>query len=299
MKAVLITGSSGFLAQHLFGALPKQTSVIQSSTTQNNLLHRDFGKDILPFSLDYIFHCAAFTKAGDFSLKHPGQQWEVNQDLNTAITKYWRHNQPQAKLITFGSSCGYSPGIDYKTEENYLSGSVDQYYYGYGNVKRAHLFAIESYAREFGLKYMYFIPSVFYGPNFKLDDAHFIYDLIRKIYKGKTENAEVKLIGNGFQKRGLIFVKDAVNIILDKLSEENQLINLTSKEDLTIREYAQIICNVLDYDFQKIIFNYKDYSGVDNKRLDDSKIRHYTLTTFEEGIKQTIDNYVERINKEY
>ena len=68
---------------------------------------------------DYIFHLAARTKAGDYTLYHKGDQWMNNQLINTNILCYWKEFQPQAKMVAFGTSCSYSPEYTNLIEENY------------------------------------------------------------------------------------------------------------------------------------------------------------------------------------
>ena len=53
---------------------------------------------------------------------HPGEQWILNQRINTNVLGWWHERQPKAKLICMGTSCSYDPELDL-TEENYLKGT--------------------------------------------------------------------------------------------------------------------------------------------------------------------------------
>ena len=55
---------------------------------------------------DYIFHLAAVTKAGDYCLKHKGDQWISNQTINTNILTYWKEKQKQANTENQQRSIG-------------------------------------------------------------------------------------------------------------------------------------------------------------------------------------------------
>ena len=182
---------------------------------------------------------------------HKGEQFEINQTINTNILKYWRTHQSQAKMIAMGTSCSYSPDIP-MTEYNYLLGEPEKGLYTYAMTKRMLLVGLKSYAEQFGLKYIYYVPSTLYGADFDLEDSHFIFDLIKKIYSGKTDNVKVELWGDGHQKRELIYVNDATKIIMDTLHLENEIINLGSGEEHSIRDFAKVISNYVDYNKEKL-----------------------------------------------
>ena len=247
---VLITGSTGFLGRHLTKHIKKLGwDIFESNTRRANLVCDKNLHIYNDLKFDYIFHLAAHTKAGDYCLHHKGEQFEINQRINSNILKYWREHQPQAKMIAMGTSCSYSPNIPMK-EDNYLIGEPDEGLYTYAMTKRMLLVGLKSYTEQYGLKYMYYIPSTLYGPLFELDDSHFIFDLIKKIYSGKNYGTNVELWGDGYQKRELIYVDDAIKIMLDTLHLENNLVNLASGIEYSIREYAQNICNILDLFFR-------------------------------------------------
>ena len=87
--------------------------------------------------------------------------------------------------------------------------------------------------KQFNLKWLSFVPSTLYGPNYHTDNRqmHFIFDLIRKIILGKkNKNYVVRLWGNGNQKREIIHVKDFIHSMYSLMSLNNQVINIGSKK---------------------------------------------------------------------
>ena len=136
MKNILVTGATGFLGSHLIKKLKQLNYTIFISNTKvanlNNITNLKIYDDI---RFDYIFHLAAVTKAGDYCLKHKGDQWLSNQTINTNILRYWKEKQPQAKMICMGTSCSYSPDLP-MVEENYLLGQPDEGLYTYAMTKR-------------------------------------------------------------------------------------------------------------------------------------------------------------------
>jgi GDP-L-fucose synthase len=298
MKKVLITGLTGYLGRHLKKHIDELGWEIFISNSKVANLMDDKNLHVYnDVKFDYIFHLAAHTKAGDYCLYHKGDQFEINQTINTNILKYWRTMQPQAKMVAMGTSCSYSPDIP-MTEDNYLLGEPEKGLYTYAMTKRMLFVGLKSYAEQFGLKYIYYVPSTLYGVDFDLDDSHFIFDLIKKIYSGKTDDTKVELWGNGYQKRELIYVDDAIKIIMDTLHLENEIINLGSGEEHSIRDFAKVICNYVGYNEEKIIYDTSKYVGVLSKKIVTNKLftilNSFEFTNPKEGIKQTLDYYINR-----
>ena len=118
-----ITGATGFLGTSLVTALERQRghTVVKLSTANCNLTDANALGAFPHPRYDVIYHLAAWTRAGDFCLRHPGEQWIINQQINTNVLAWWQSRQPQAKLISIGTSCAYAPDMPL-VEENYLVG---------------------------------------------------------------------------------------------------------------------------------------------------------------------------------
>jgi len=154
--------------------------------------------------------------------------------------------------------------------------------------------------KQYGLKYLCLVPSTLYGPGYHTDgrQMHFIFDLIRKIIRGKMYCERVVLWGDGYQSREIVFVDDFVRIMLNLASKvDNELINIGAGREFTIREFAQQICNVVGFSFDKIEFDTSRYIGAKSKCLNTSKVRrfdpNYQLTPLEAGLQKTIDWFIE------
>jgi len=293
---VLVTGATGFLGRHLIKKLRdlkwdisiSNTKIASLSNIENLYVYNDK-------KFDYIFHLAAKTKAGDYCLYHKGEQWIDNQIINTNILKYWKDYQPQAKMIAMGTSCSYSPNCEILKEDNYLLGEPESGLYTYAMTKRMLLVGLQSISHQYGLNWVYLIPSTLFGPDFELEDSHFIFDLIKKIHAGKYQNSEVELWGDGYQKRELVYVDDAVEALLKLKDETNQIFNLGSGVEYSIRHFAKLICEEVGYDDNKIIYNTEKYVGVKSKKLCNLKLQEYIgdkdFNDLQEAIKKTINYY--------
>ena len=295
MKA-LVTGYSGFLGRHLVKILKnKGWQLYFSNTSQGNLMCDKNLHIYNSIKFDYIFHLAAHTKAGDYCLHHKGEQFEINQRINSNILKYWNDQQPQAKMIAMGTSCSYSPEFPL-TEDNYLKGDPDEGLYTYAMTKRMLLVGLRSYAEQYGLKWLYFIPSTLYGPDFEEGDNHFIFDFIKNCYQAKYNNKKFIVWGDGTARRELIYVEDACHTIINLLGQNNEIFNLGAGEDHSINDFAEYVCEAFDYNPTLIEHDLDKYVGVKSKLLDISKTSSLNLLRpLRDGLQRTINWYREKL----
>lgn len=292
---VLVTGGGGFLGRHLVPELQKRGhEVVAPSSKQVDLTKVGSLASYDSQKFDRIFHLAAWTQAGDFCLKHPGEQWIINQQMNTNMLAWWQAKQPQAKLISMGTSCSYDPNLPL-VEENYLTGLPIESLFTYAMTKRMLQSGLQSFSKQFGMKYLTVVPSTLYGGGYHKDgrQMHFIFDLIRKIIGGKRRGEKVVLWGDGHQKRELVHVVDFVRILLDLDQKvENELVNIGAGEEHSIREFAQAICDVVGYDFAKIEFDTTKYVGTRSKFLAVAKLKKldpaYKMIPLAKGLEETI-----------
>ncbi|MCS6814070.1 MAG: NAD-dependent epimerase/dehydratase family protein [Cyanobacteria bacterium] len=293
---ILVTGATGFLGTCLCDYLEAAGHQVTRLNSKNcDLTHPDSLMAFNSTPYDQIYHLAAWTQAGDFCLYHPGEQWIINQQINTNTLTWWQRYQPQAKLICIGTSCAYAPDREL-VEENYLLGMPIDSLFTYAMTKRMLYVGLLALQQQFGLNYLCFVPSTLYGPGYHTDgrQMHFIFDLIRKILRGKLYGEPVVLWGDGYQSRELVFVGDFVEIMV-KLAATytNDLINIGAGEEFTIRYFAELICTQVGYDIEAIQFDTSRYVGARSKCLAVDKLRRYLpnlqLTPLQTGLAKTID----------
>ncbi len=292
---IFVTGGGGFLGGHLCAALRAGGHEVVAPSSGKCDLLRDGALD--PWSttnFERIFHLAAWTQAGDFCLRHPGEQWVKNQRLNTQVLAWWAERQPQAKLISIGTSCAYSPELPLR-EEHYLDGQPIESLYTYAMTKRMLFVGQRSLAQQYGLKHLTVVPSTLYGAGYHADgrQLHFIFDLIRKIWLGKLHGAPVVLWGDGNQRREIIDVADFMRTML-RLADtvEGEVVNIGAGCEHTIREFAALICAEVDYDSEAILYDTSKYVGARSKRLEIGKLRallpDFAPTPLEQGLPPVI-----------
>ena len=294
MQKVLILGATGFLGRHFVQAAEanKKLELFKLNSKKYNLLTNQIF-ELNKVKFDYIFHFAVHTKAAGYSQRHPGQQFLINQKINSTVLNYWKDVQPQAKLIAFGTGYSYSSDIS-KVEENYLHGQCESGFETYGMTKRMLFVGVNAIAKEYDMKYIFYVPSCFYGEGYDKDDRHFICDLVRKICDAKYKSGSpVVLWGDGHQRRDLIYVKDAVDVLLKNLHKENEVYNLSTGVDCSIREYAKMICDIVEYDFKLIKFDTTKFVGARERKLNVDKLNYSNFTDLRTGLKKVVDFYTQ------
>ncbi|HAC64613.1 MAG TPA: GDP-fucose synthetase [Cyanothece sp. UBA12306] len=293
---ILITGATGFLGTNLCSQLETQGHELVRLNSKNcDLTQPDSLLNFNDRSYEQIYHLAAWTQAGDFCLYHPGEQWIINQKMNTNVLTWWQKYQPQAKFICMGTSCAYDPNLPL-VEENYLTGMPISSLFTYAMTKRMLYAGLLALNKQYGLNYLCLVPSTLYGSGYHTDgrQMHFIFDLIRKIIRGKLYGEPVVLWGDGNQSRELVFVEDFAKIAIQLATNvDNDLINIGAGEEYTIRHFAQLICEEIGYDFNQIEFDTSRYVGAKSKCLVVKKLKeslpNFPLTPLELGLSKTIE----------
>jgi GDP-L-fucose synthase len=271
---ILLTGGSGFLGTALNRFLQSAGHTVQSLDSKNCDLTRS--DSLLNFNhtkWDQIIHLAAWTQAGDFCLKHPGEQWVINQKINTHVLDFWQSRQPQAKLLFMGTSCAYAEGSNLR-ESEYMDGEPTPSLYTYAMTKRMLYQGARALHQQFGLNYLCIVPSTLYGTGYHTDgrQMHFIFDLIRKIIRGHEYAEPVVLWGDGLQRRELVWLDDFIQIMWT-LNEKhnNDIFNIGAGVEHTIRRFAKLICDAVGYDASKIEYDTTRYVGATSKCLNIDK----------------------------
>ncbi len=191
------------------------------------------------------------------------------------------------RLIFLGSSCIYPRDCPQPIKEDYLlTGALEPTNRAYALAKIAGIEMCWSYNRQYGTTWLAAMPTNLYGPgdNYDLNNSHVLPALIRKIHEAKlADAADVVLWGSGTPKREFLYVDDLANalVFLAALDEDSYnaltqaercpLINVGTGEDLTIRELADTIAEVIGYP-GRFIQDTSKPDGTPRKVLDVSRI---------------------------
>jgi nucleoside-diphosphate-sugar epimerase len=216
-------------------------------------------------------------------------------------------NTREIKKYTISSLLQYNVDIETgEYAENYLNEKPHSSLATYAMTKKILLQAAISCELQYNMKWLSFVPSTLYGINYVKSNKqnHFIFDLIKKILRGKILGKKVVLWGDGNQKREIIHIKDFINnMILVNSVSQNNLYNIGAGESYPIKYFAKIICRIIGYDFKKIKFDRSKYVGAKFKKLSIKKISKLNinykknLIHLHDGLKEVIEWHIR--NKRY
>jgi GDP-L-fucose synthase len=213
------------------------------------------------------------------------------------------HRACVKKLLFLGSSCIYPKLAPQPiAEAALLTGPLEPTNEPYALAKIAGIKLCQAYAREYGDHFISAMPTNLYGPcdNFDLDTSHVLPALIRKVHEAKTSGApEVGIWGTGTPRREFLHVHDlarACRFLLEQY-DSPEIVNVGTGEDVTIRELAELVCEIIGYK-GRLAFDPTKPDGTPRKLLDVSRIQSLGWRAeipLVEGIRQTYAWYLEQV----
>jgi len=198
------------------------------------------------------------------------------------------------KLLFLGSSCIYPKYTPQPIkEEALLTSSLEFTNEPYAIAKIAGIKMCQAYRDQYGTNFICLMPTNLYGPNdnYHPMNSHVLPSLIQKFYEAKLNNKKtVEIWGSGTPRREFLHVDDLADACLFLMEEynSNEIINVGTGTDLTIKELAHLIKQCTGFDGE-LYFNSIYPDGTPQKLLDISKINKLGWTpkiSLPEGIKE-------------
>jgi GDP-L-fucose synthase len=207
------------------------------------------------------------------------------------------HQAGVGKLLFLGSSCTYPKHAPQPIPEAaLLTGPLEPTNEAYAIAKIAGIKLCQAYAREYGANFISAMPTNLYGPNdnFDLFSSHALAALLRKAHEAKEKGArEMMVWGSGKPRREFLHADDAASacVFLLEKYDSPEIINVGCGEDISIRELAELICEVVGFQGD-LVWDATRPDGTPRKLLDVSRLhglgwRH--SINLREGIAQTYE----------
>ena len=297
MKKLLVTGGNGLVGSSI-------NSDVKVGKEYNLIIPEETDKMFQFHKPTHVIHCAGKVGGVMGNMNFKGEYFYNNIMINTNVIESARKNGV-SRLISFLSTCVFPDNIDYPlTEKKIHLGEPHISNDAYAYSKRMADIQIRAYREQYGVNYSSVIPTNIYGPNdnFSLDYGHVIPMLIHKLYLSQKNNTDFTVWGSGKPLREFIYSKDVA-----KLSEwavynydETEPIIFSSSNEISIMDLVDLL--VKEFNFKgKVIFDSTKPDGQYRKPSDNSKLKSYLpnfkFTPIEEGLKETINWFIENYDK--
>jgi len=259
---------------------------------------------------EYVFLAAA--KAGGIMANktYPAQFIYDNLMIQSNIINTSKKYDVK-KLLFLGSSCIYPkhPNIPI-TEDQLLTSPLETSNDAYAIAKIAGIKMCQSYRTQYGFNAIALMPTNLYGPkdNFNLETSHVLPALLRKLHEGKDlighdlggpYQYPVTLWGDGSAMREFLYVDDLAEAcyICMQNYNESEHINVGTGEDVTIKELAETISDIVGFNGE---FNWDTSkpNGTPRKVLNVDKIKSLgwePVTNLRDGILKTYQWYLQNM----
>jgi GDP-L-fucose synthase len=207
------------------------------------------------------------------------------------------------KLLFLGSSCIYPKLAPQPIPETaLLGGPLEPTNEAYAVAKIAGIKLCQAYAREYGANFISAMPTNLYGPNdnFDLETSHVLAALLRKAHEAKMRNArELAVWGSGTPRREFLHVDDLASACLFLLEKYDspEIINVGCGEDISIRELAELICDIVGFEGQ-LAWDDTKPDGTPRKLLDVTRLQNLgwrPTIPLRDGIAQTYEWFLKDV----
>jgi len=181
------------------------------------------------------------------------------------------------KLLYLGSSCIYPRECAQPIREEYLlTGRLEPTNEWYAMAKITGIKLCQAYRQQYGRDFISAMPTNLYGinDNFDLESSHVLPAMMRKFHDAKEEGRrDVPLWGTGSPRREFLHVDDLADacLFLMQRYDAAEHINVGTGEDLSIRELAEIVKDVV-HPTATIRFDPSKPDGMPRKLLDVTRL---------------------------
>ena len=313
-KVVLVTGGSGFVGTHIVQEILKTNAKIRVPIHKRPMIVKDRRIETVQCDLtkpedclvavkgvDAIFHAAGAVAAAGVTAGNPMSAIITNLILTARILEAaW--TEKVERVLVFSSSTGY-PVANYPIkEEEMWAGPTHDSYFGYGWMRRYLERISEFVASKTKINVLIVRPTAVYGryDNFDPMASHVIPALIRKAID-RIDPYEVW--GTGDEVRDFLHVSDLARGCNEMMKKGLSCdpINIGYGKTITIKQIVKIVLRATQYDDANVIYNSSKPTAIPFRMVDTSKAKRVLgfepSITFEEGIKDTVDWYTQRLLK--
>jgi GDP-L-fucose synthase len=210
------------------------------------------------------------------------------------------------KLMFLGSSCIYPKLAPQPMREDaLLTGLLEPTNEPYAIAKISGIKMCEAYRDQYACNFISVMPTNLYGTNdnYHLQDSHVLPALIRKFHEAKVnESPSVEIWGTGAPKREFLHADDLADacVFLMNHYDEKPFINIGSGEDISIKEVALLIKDIVGYS-GNLVFDTTKPDGTPRKLMDVTRLHELGWKhkiNLKDGLKAAYQDFLQgRIRK--
>lgn len=278
-KTVYVAGHRGMVGSALVRRLEREGCNVVTAPRQDlNLTDqsqvRKFFANVRPQA---VFMAAAKVGGILANDSYPADFLYDNMMIEANITRA-AFDSGVEKMVFLGSSCIYPKFAAQPIVEGaLLTGPLEPTNQWYAIAKIAGIKLAQAYRRQHGCDYVSALPTNLYGPgdNWDIRTSHVIPALIRKAHEAKVAGSpEFVIWGTGTPRREFLHVDDCADALVRimKVYSDDEHINVGFGDDLTIKELAELVAEVVGYKGH-IVFDTSMPDGTPRKLMDSKKLR--------------------------
>jgi GDP-L-fucose synthase len=306
---IFIAGHRGMVGSAILRKLKKEGFTNFALKTSSELDLRDqkavqlFFEEEKP---DYVFLAAA--KVGGIHANNKYRADFIYDNLAIQSNVIHQSFKNDVKKLAFlGSSCIYPKYAPQPMKENaLLTGELEYTNEPYAIAKIAGIKMCQAYRTQYDCNFISLMPTNLYGPNdnYDLQNSHVLPALVRKFYEAKQQRKpSVEIWGSGAPKREFLHVDDLADACLFLMEnyDSDEIVNVGTGTDLSIRELALLIQKCFDYQGE-LYFNTSQPDGTPRKLLDISRINNlgwYPKIELTKGVEEICKTYAFEAREAY
>ena len=301
---IFVAGHRGMVGSAIVRRLQSAgySHVITRSRSELDLLNQQAVHDFMQAEKpDYLFIAAA--KVGGINANNVYRADFLYQNLVIETNLiHSAHVAGVQRLMFLGSSCIYPKLAPQPLKEDYLlTGPLEPTNEPYAIAKIAGIKLCEAYNHQYGRQYVSVMPTNLYGPNdnYDLNNSHVLPALIRKAHEAKWRGDDALVVwGTGTPMREFLYADDLADacVYLMEQGYDGPLVNIGTGVDVTIRELAEIVVDVVGFK-GKLVFDTSKPDGTPRKLMDVGRLADLgwvAKTGLKHGIGLAYEDFLKR-----
>ena len=311
---VLVAGANGMVGSAIVKNLESKgyTNIIKGTRDDLDFTNQDeTERYFCSEEPEYVFIAAAKVGGIMANSKYKADFLTENLQIQTNIIQQ-SYNFGVKKLLFLGSSCIYPKFATQPIrEDQFMTGSLEPTNDAYAIAKIAGIMMCQAYREQYGFNAISLMPTNLYGPNdnFDLESSHVLPAMIAKFHFAKEHGytidmggpwyGSVKLWGDGSAMREFLHVDDLAEACYTCMQNynESEQINVGTGEDVTIKELAETISDIVGF-MGDVEWDTSKPNGTPRKVLNVDRIKALgwePRISLRDGIKKTYEWYKENV----